>query len=183
MTTNFLPQGGGYKNLRVYQITEVIYDLTYHFAHRFLRPGDRTIDQMIQAARSGKQNIAEGSVASTTSRETEIKLTNVAKASLEELLIDYQDYLRVNDLCIWDASHPRYQAICEYAKSDTLHSQYTTLYEKLNGEEYCNLCITLINQATFMLKRLLDKQQQQFVEHGGIREQMTRARLDYRKKN
>lgn len=89
MTTSFLPQGGGYKNLRVYQITEVIYDLTYHFAHRFLRPGDRTIDQMIQAARSGKQNIAEGSVASITSRETEIKLTNVAKASLEELLIDY----------------------------------------------------------------------------------------------
>ena len=183
MTTNFLPHGGGYKNLRVYQITEVIYDLTYHFAHRFLRPGNRTIDQMIQAARSGKQNIAEGSVASTTSRETEIKLTNVAKASLEELLIDYQDYLRVNDLCIWDASHPRYQAIREYAKSNELHTQYTTLYEKLNGEEYCNLCITLINQATFMLKRLLDKQQQQFVEHGGIREQMTRARLDYRKKN
>lgn len=125
MTTSFLPQGGGYKNLRVYQITEVIYDLTYHFAHRFLRPGDRTIDQMIQAARSGKQNIAEGSVASTTSRETEIKLTNVAKASLEELLIDYQDYLRVNDLCIWDASHPRYQAIREYAKSNELRLQYT----------------------------------------------------------
>ena len=183
MTTSFLPQGGGYKNLRVYQITEVIYDLTYHFAHRFLRPGDRTVDQMIQAARSGKQNIAEGSVASTTSRETEIKLTNVAKASLEELLIDYQDYLRVNDLCIWDASHPRYQAIREYAKSNELRLQYATLYEKLNGEEYCNLCITLINQATYMLKRLLDKQQQQFVEHGGIREQMTRARLDYRKKN
>jgi four helix bundle protein len=157
MTTSFLPQGGGYKNLRVYQITEVIYDLTYHFAHRFLRPGDRTVDQMIQAARSGKQNIAEGSVASTTSRETEIKLTNVAKASLEELLIDYQDYLRVNDLCIWDASHPRYQAIREYAKSNELRLQYTTLYEKLNGEEYCNLCITLINQATYMLKRLLDK--------------------------
>ena len=183
MTTSFLPQGGGYKNLRVYQITEVIYDLTYHFAHRFLRPGDRTVDQMIQAARSGKQNIAEGSVASTTSRETEIKLTNVAKASLEELLIDYQDYLRVNDLCIWDASHPRYQAIREYAKSNELRLQYTTLYEKLNGEEYCNLCITLINQATYMLKRLLDKQQQQFVEHGGIREQMTRARLNYRQKN
>lgn len=183
MTTSFLPQGGGYKNLRMYQITEVIYDLTYHFAHRFLRPGDRTVDQMIQAARSGKQNIAEGSVASTTSRETEIKLTNVAKASLEELLIDYQDYLRVNDLCIWDASHPRYQAIREYTKSNELRLQYTTLYEKLNGEEYCNLCITLINQATYMLKRLLDKQQQQFVEHGGIREQMTRARLDYRKKN
>ena len=183
MTTSFLPQGGGYKNLRVYQITEVIYDLTYHFAHRFLRPGDRTVDQMIQAARSGKQNIAEGSVASTTSRETEIKLTNVAKASLEELLIDYQDYLRGNDLCIWDASHPRYQAIREYAKSNELRLQYTTLYEKLNGEEYCNLCITLINQATYMLKRLLDKQQQQFVEYGGIREQMTRARLDYRKKN
>lgn len=183
MGEGFLPQGGGYKKLRVYQVAEMIYDLTYHFAHRFLRPGDRTIDQMVQAARSGKQNIAEGSAASMTSRETEIKLTNVAKASLEELLVDYKDYLRVNGLTIWDEQHPRYSQMREYAKSDQLRQEYTTLYERMNGEEYCNLCITLINQATYMLKRLIDKQQQLFVEQGGIREQMTRARLEYRKKS
>lgn len=178
----FLPHGGGYKKLKVYQVTEIIYDLTYHFAHRFYAIGDRTIDQMVQAARSGKQNIAEGSAASSTSRETEIKLTNVAKASLEELLVDYEDYLRVNGLCQWDKNHPRYAQMLAYAKSDALTIEYPTLYDRLNGEEYCNLCITLINQATYMLRKLLDKQQQAFVEQGGIREQMTRARLEYRKK-
>lgn len=141
------------------------------------------MDQMVQAARSGKQNIAEGSAASSTSRETEIKLTNVAKASLEELLVDYEDYLRVNGLGIWNEQHPRYHQMREYAKSDKFHGEYTILYEKLNAEEYCNLCITLINQATYMLRRLIDKQQQLFVEQGGIREQMTRARLEYRNKN
>ena len=183
MSTGFLPQGGGYKKLRVYQVTEIIYDLTYHFTQRFLRAGDRTVDQMVQAARSGKQNIAEGSAASSTSRETEIKLTNVAKASLEELLVDYEDYLRVNGLGTWNEQHPRYHQMREYAKSDKFHGEYTTLYEKLNAEEYCNLCITLINQATYMLRRLIDKQQQLFVEQGGIREQMTRARIEYRNKN
>lgn len=183
MSTGFLPQGGGYKKLRVYQVTEIIYDLSYHFAHRFYAKGDRTIDQIVQAARSGKQNIAEGSAASQTSRETEIKLTNVAKASLEELLVDYEDYLRVNGLCQWDKTHPRYAPMLEYAKSEALKTEYPTLYNRLNGEEYCNLCITLINQATYMLRKLLEKQQQAFVEQGGIREQMTRARLEYRNKN
>lgn len=90
--TTFLKQRGGYRKLHVYQVTEIIYDITYYFTQHFLKIGDRTVDQMLQAARSGKQNIAEGSEAATTSIETEIKLTNVAKASLEELLIDYEDY-------------------------------------------------------------------------------------------
>lgn len=94
----FLPNRGGYRKLKVYKEAEIIYDVTFFFANRFLGKGDRTVDQMIQSARSGKQNIAEGSEAATTSRETEIKLTNVAKASLEELLIDYTDYLRVRNL-------------------------------------------------------------------------------------
>lgn len=97
----FLPQRGGYRNLRVYKMTEIIYDLSVIFTERFIKRGSRTKDQMEQAARSGKQNIAEGSVASTTSTETEIKLTNVAKASLEELLLDYEDYLRQNNLPQW----------------------------------------------------------------------------------
>lgn len=176
----FLQQKGGYRKLRVYQIAVVIDDLTYFFAHRYYQPGDRTIDQMVQAARSGKQNIAEGSEASTTSRETEIKLTNVAKASLEELLIDYQDYIRHHHLVLWDKAHPRYQPMREYARSERLFKEYDSLMERLSDEELANLCITLINQATYMLKRLIDKQQQQFLEEGGIREQMFHARQQYR---
>ena len=96
----FLPHGGSYKNLLVYQKSECIYDVTFYFAHKYLEKGDRTIDQMVQAARSGKQNIAEGAAAGNTSKETEIKLTNVAKASLQELLVDYEDYIR--NMCVQD---------------------------------------------------------------------------------
>src|ERR1700722_12037239 len=98
----FIPPYGNYQELLSYQKAEVVYDLTYRFCQRFLNRGDRTIDQMVQAARSGKQNIAEGSQASGTSKETEIKLTNVARASLEELLVDYRDFLRVRDLRLWE---------------------------------------------------------------------------------
>src|SRR6202045_3921740 len=92
----------GYRDLYAYHKAEVVYDLTYRFCQRFLSRGDRTIDQMVQAARSGKQNIVEGSKAAGTSKEMEIKLTNVARASLEELLVDYRDFLRVRDLRLWD---------------------------------------------------------------------------------
>ena len=176
----FLPAGGGYRNLRVYKLTEIIYDLSVIFADRFIRPGSRTRDQIEQAARSGKQNIAEGSQASVTSKETEIKLTNVAKASLEELLLDYEDYLRQHSLVLWDKTHPRTMQLREYLRSDEFMSAPTVYSAKMNAEEYCNLCITLINQATYMLKRLLEKQQIQFLQHGGIKEQMYRARVDYR---
>jgi four helix bundle protein len=98
MTEPLLPKSGGYRKLISYQKAEAVYDFTYYFCKKYLQRGDRTIDQMIQAARSGKQNIAEGSAASATSKETEIKLMNVAKASLEELLLDYEDYLRSNIL-------------------------------------------------------------------------------------
>ena len=165
----FLKPLGGYRKLRVYKVTEIVCDITYHFA-----------DQMVQAARSGKQNIAEGSEAATTSRETEIKLTNVAKASLEELLVDYEDYLRQHNLTQWKSGHPRYEPMREYARSEKIYAEYPTLLQKLNDEELANLCITLINQATYMLRRLIEKQQQQFLQEGGVREQMTRARLNYR---
>src|SRR5580700_10887049 len=100
--SGFIPPSGNYKELLSYQKAEVVYDITYRFCQRFLNRGDRTIDQMVQAARSGKQNIVEGSKASGTSKEMEIKLTNVARASLEELLVDYRDFLRVRDLQLWD---------------------------------------------------------------------------------
>ena len=177
----FLRTKGGYRNLKVYRLSEIIYDLSMIFAKQYIRQGSRTRDQIEQAARSGKQNIAEGSTAATTSRETEIKLTNVAKASLEELLLDYEDYLRQNDLPKWDKNHPRTLKLREYLKSQDFLDNPTKFASKMNVEEFCNMCITLINQATYMLRRLIDKQQEQFLQEGGIKEQMYAARVQYRK--
>lgn len=176
----FLPQHGHYRHLRVYQVTEIIYDITYYFAHRFLSKSDRTIDQMVQAARSGKQNIAEGNQAAMTSSETEIKLTNVAKASLEELLDDYEDYLRVRGLEQWGALHPRYQRMREYASSEQIKHTYADNIRKMSDEEIANLCITLTHQAIYMLHKLLITMQQRFVTEGGIKERMFQARVNYR---
>ena len=178
--TTFLPQHGHYRNLRVYQVTEIIYDITYHFTLHYLEKGDRTVDQMIQAARSGKQNISEGNQAAATSSETEIKLTNVAKASLEELLNDYEDYLRVRNLPQWDARHPRYEKMRQYARSRQIQQDYTAAIQRMNDEEIANLCITLIHQATYMLHKLLATMQTRFVIEGGIKERMYQTRLNYR---
>ena len=134
---------------------------------------------MVQAARSGKQNIAEGSMASVTSSETEIKLTNVAKASLEELLLDYEDYLRQNGLQQWDGGNERLRKLRIYLKSNEFMSNPLSLAERYSAEEF-NLCITLINQATYMLRRLLIYQQNNFVKEGGIKEKMYKARVEYR---
>ena len=176
----FLPQHGHYRNLRVYKVTEIIYDITYYFTQKYLKKGDRTIDQMIQAARSGKQNIAEGNQAAATSSETEIKLTNVAKASLEELLTDYEDYLRVRNLQQWGQLHPRYEALRQYARSESIMQDYAQQIKRMNDEEISNLCITLIHQATYMLHKLLTTMQNRFITEGGIKEQMYNARANYR---
>ena len=180
MTKPFLPQRGGYRSLKVYRVTTLIYDLTYHFAHTYLKVYDRTIDQMVQAARSGKQNIAEGSAAGTHSSETEIKLTSVAKASLEELLVDYEDYLRTRGLPGWGPGHPRYDRLRAYARSEEIFGDCPGIFERMSDEELANLAITLIHQATYMLRRLIERQQEMFVENGGIRERMSRARRSYR---
>ena len=176
----FLPQHGHYRHLRVYQVTEIIYDITFYFTHHFLQRGDRTIDQMVQAARSGKQNIAEGNQAAATSSETEIKLTNVAKASLEELLDDYEDYLRVRNLPQWGNLHPRYEKMRQYARSEQIKKDYAQVVQKMNDEEIANLCITLIHQAMYMLHKLLITMQERFVTEGGIKERMYQARVNYR---
>ena len=178
--TTFLPKHGHYRYLRVYLVTEMIYDITFYFTHLYLRRGDRTVDQMVQAARSGKQNIAEGNQAAATSAETEIKLTNVAKASLEELLIDYEDYLRVRNLHQWGKLHPRYERMREYAKSERLLREYAEKIKLMNDEEIANLCITLIHQAMYLLYKLLETLQKRFVEEGGIKELMYKSRLNYR---
>lgn len=178
--TVFLPKGGGYRNLKVFKLTEIICDLSAVFAAKFIRPGSRTRDQIEQAARSGKQNIAEGSAASSTSKETEIKLTNVAKASLEELLLDYEDYLRQHNLPKWDKNHPRTERLRYYLRTPEFERDSSALAERMNAEEFCNLCITLINQTTYMLRRLIESQERQFLQEGGIKERMFKARVDYR---
>ncbi len=176
----FLPRHGHYRNLRVYQVTEIIYDITYYFTQTFLQKGDRTIDQMIQAARSGKQNIAEGNQAASTSSETEIKLTNVAKASLEELLDDYEDYLRVRGLEQWGKIHPRYDAMRRYASGEQIKKDYAEKIKKMSDEEIANLCITLTHQAMYMLHKLIVTMQDRFVKEGGIKERMYQTRINYR---
>ena len=178
----FLPQHGHYRHLRVYQVTEIIYDITYYFTQHYLRRGDRTVDQMVQAARSGKQNIAEGNQAAATSCETEIKLTNVAKASLEELLDDYEDYLRVRNLQQWGKLHPRFEKMREYARSEQIMKEYAVKIRLMNDEEIANLSITLIHQAMYMLYKLLVTLQNRFVTEGGIKERMYQTRSSYRNK-
>ena len=156
----------------------MLYDYTFRFCEKFLAKGDRTRDQMIQAARSGKQNIAEGSKASVTSTEMEIKLMNVARASLEELLLDYQDFLRVRDFPQW-AKNSR-EAL--YARK--LGSQPDESYRPFMGtrppDVLANIAICLIHQANYLLDQLVRRLETDFVEKGGLRERMTRARLSHR---
>lgn len=182
MSASFLPQRGNFKNLIFYRKTECIFDITYYFAHKFLAKSDRTIDQMIQAARSGKQNIAEGSAASTTSRETEIKLYNVARASLQELLVDYEDYLRVRGLDQWPIVDPRSAQTRIFCKKNNDSAIYREAVTLRSDETIANIALTLIHQADVMLRKLIDSVKDEFLREGGIREQMTRARLEHRNK-
>ena len=177
----FLPRKGNYKGLIVYQKAECIYDLTYYFAHHFfVERKDRTIDQIIQAARSGKQNIAEGSAAASTSAETELKLMGVARASMQEVLVDYHDYLRTRSLEKWTVDDPRTRQVQAFCKAHNRPEDYTKDIDKRSAEAIANIAITLIHQFDQMMGRLLDRLQKDFTEKGGIREQMTAARLGYR---
>lgn len=177
---NFLPQKGFYRGLRGVQVSEIIYDITYYFVKTYLSKGDRTCDQMLQAARSGKQNIAEGSAAGMTSKETEIKLTNVAKASLQELLLDYEDYLRVRELIQWDKDSDKALQTRRFCATTTDSSVYRKAIRERGDETIANICIILIHQADFLLQRLLERQKCDFLKSGGIREQMSTARREAR---
>lgn len=179
----FLPPRGSYRGLRSFQKTEAIYDLTVVFCSRFLKKGDRTIDQMTQAARSGKQNIIEGSKASRTSTEMEIKLMNVARASLEELLADYEDYLRVRKLVLWHRDSREALFVRRLAgKPDATFELFRGFAETRCGEIVANIAICLIHQANYLLDRQIRRLEQDFVKEGGIRERMTRVRQEYRKR-
>ena len=183
MTEGFIPAHGGYKNLLSYQKAEIVYDATVCFCDRFVEKHSRTRDQMIQAARSGKQNIIEGSMASGTSKETEIRLTNVARASLEELLADYQDFLRVRKVELWDKNHPQAQAIRKLGYGrDVTYRTYETYVEGSPPETAANTIICLIHQANYLLDQQLRSLEQSFIKEGGLRERMTRARLAEREK-
>lgn len=176
-----LPPRGDYQTLLSFQKAEVIYDITFRFAHKYLSKGDRTIDQMIQSARSGKQNILEGSKAGTTSKETEIKLTNVGRASLEELLADYRDYLRVRDLPLWDKDSKEALFVRELGrKTPQTFEVYREFVETRPAEVIANIAICLIHQTNYLLDQQLKTLEKEFLEQGGLRERMTRARLNYR---
>lgn len=179
--TTFIPPHGNYRELLSYQKAEVVYDLTFRFCQRFLARGDRTVDQMVQAARSGKQNIIEGSKASGTSKEMEIKLTNVARASQEELLEDYRDFLRVRDLVIWekDSREARYVRRLGQ-KSHVTYETYRAFVETRPAEVVANIAICLIHQTNYLLDQQIRRLEQDFLKDGGLRERMTRARLQAR---
>lgn len=177
---HFLKQKGNYRDLIAYQKAECIYDITYYFAHTFLEKGDRTIDQMVQAARSGKQNIAEGSSASTTSSETELKLMNVARASLQELLTDYEDYLRVRGKEIWALESEESQQTRRVCTQHNDSAYYRERIVQRSDETVANIAITLIHQEDVVLRKLIERLQEDFVKEGGVREKMTKARLEYR---
>jgi len=179
----FIPKFGGYERLITYQKAEIIYDGTYYFCKKYFNPYDRTIDQMIQAARSGKQNIVEGSMASGTSKETEIKLTNVARASLEELLTDYKDFLRTRKLKIWDKKHPYYPHLTKLLTTpNTTYINFQKGIENPDPEVSANVMVGLINITSFLLAKQLKTLEKEFLEEGGLRERMSQARTDVRRK-
>ena len=180
MTNTFLRQKGNYRDLIAFQKAECIYDITFFFAHKYLSIGDRTVDQMVQAARSGRQNIAEGCQAGTTSAETEIKLLNVAKASLHELLLDFEDYLRVRELSIWDINSEKSVKTRRICSNHNDSAYYRDAIKVRSDETICNIAITLIHQVDLLLKKYIDRLQEDFVKNGGIKEQMYNARKNYR---
>jgi four helix bundle suffix protein len=174
----FIPPHGGYQELLSYQKALIVYDCTVRFCGRFLNTRDRTVDQMVQAARSGKQNIVEGSQASGTSKEMEIKLTNVARASLEELLEDYRDYLRSHDLKLWPKdSKEALFARKLGANKEATFEDYRDFIETRPADVVANIVICLIHQANYLLDRQIRQLETAFLKEGGLRERMTKARL------
>ena len=176
----YRPQAN-WENLHFYQKSKTLYDITFVFSRRFLSIGDRTVDQMVQAARSGKQNIVEGSADGMTSSEMEIKLLNVARASIKELREDYEDYLRARHLQMWDNTHPRYDGMLSYCRTHDRPEEYMGFVEKVSDEEIANIALTLVHLIDKMMMSYQKTLEKRFVQEGGIRERMTSARQNYRK--
>jgi len=176
-----IPPHGGYRDLQSYQMSEIVYDGTAVFCDRFIDRRSRTHDQMVQAARSGKQNIAEGCMASGTSKKTELKLIGVARASLEELLVDFQDYLCQHRLPLWAKGHPRareVRALC-YRK-DRSYKTYRPYIEESSAEVAANTLICLIHQSNYLLDQQLRALEKEFLKEGGFTERLYRTRSQMR---
>ena len=174
-----IPPHGGYRKLVSYQMAIIVADYTHDFITLYINQKSRTRDQMEQAARSGKQNIVEGSMASGTSKKTEIKLLGVARASFEELLADYEDFLRQNNLSIWPKSHPEVLKIRQLSYMS--NKSYTTYMSYLNNPEpAANCAICLIHQTNFLLDRQIKSVEQEFLTQGGLTERLYNARSKYK---
>ncbi|MFA7257787.1 MAG: four helix bundle suffix domain-containing protein [Kiritimatiellales bacterium] len=180
-------QYGGYRKLRSFQTAQMVYDFTVVFCDRFIERTSRTKDQMIQAARSGVQNIAEGSMASATSKKTEMKLTSVARSSLEELLLDYEDFLRHRSLQIWHKDSPQALAVRNHYKSDESDTSDRSdksdpfAIKTTDAQTAANVLICLINQASFLLGRQMKKLEESFLTEGGFTEKLYATRSKVRK--
>lgn len=180
MPPDFARPKTSYRKLHVFRKAEAIYDLTYYFLQGHVSKTDRTYDQMLQAARSGKQNIVEGRSDAATSAEIEIKLFGVARGSLHELLNDYEDYMRTRRILFWNQDHPRFGNLLITCREHNDTAYYTAIADRLSDEELCNLMLTLINQTIAMLNKMIDKIKADFLRNGGVKEQMFNARIQYR---
>lgn len=182
--TNIILPHGGYRKLKSFQMSEIVYDFTVAFCETYLsyranKTYTRTIDQMVQAARSGRQNIAEGSQASGTSKKTELKLVSVARASLEELLLDYEDYLRQHELALWSKDHPSAREVRALAyRSDRSYTTYKTYLQSAEGAANCAIC--LLHQANYLLDQQLKSLERDFLKDGGFTERLYKARTKNR---
>lgn len=204
MVEPLIPKHGGYRNLKSFQVSEVVYDLTVRFCEKYIDRFSRTRDQMVQAARSGRQNIAEGSMASATSKKTELKLTGVAKASLEELRLDYEDYLRQHKLPLWDRNDPRRIALIDARPASADDVATWAVKVKKSGQRVdskstrstgstpstspadfpeiaANGALALIAVATAMLDRQMVAQAEAFTKEGGFTERLYRTRTQARR--
>ena len=191
---HLLFQSGGYRNLKSFQLAQLCFDITVRFVELYIPKNSRTVDQMVQAARSGVQNIAEGSVASATSKRTELKLTNVARASLEELRLDYEDYLRQHAATIWSKEHPlaqefinqRISSMEEFRTFVQNSKQHPSLSVEvsscpLQSFIVANAVLLLLNVACHLLDRQLVRLAADFENEGGFSERMYQQRLQKRK--
>ena len=176
---DLIPNNGNYKKLLSYQKADIIYQITYYFCQNYLSKGDRTIDQMVQAARSGKQNIIEGSAASSTSAKTEIKLLNVAKSSLRELLEDYEDFLKTRSSRQWEKGSVEYEAMRKIGREQSDSRFYMQLISTRPAETIANIAIILLNQADYLLYKQLQRLSEDFINNGGFSERMFRLRKSH----
>ena len=176
-----IPAHGGYRELQSYQMAEIVYDATVVFCDRFISKRSRTHDQMVQAARSGKQNIAEGCMASGTSKKTELKLIGVARASLEELLLDFEDFLRQRELELWEKDHPKAKEVRGLCyKKNRSYTTYRTYIEGSSPKVAANTAVCVIHQTNYLLDQQLRTLEKAFLKEGGFTERLYRTRIQAR---